>query len=478
MITLLAETPRDQEMIEKFQRAYENLRKIVDKLEEENRKLREQLDEYKKRHPSNIGEKNGKPYEIKPEIMPQPAEKKKPGQKKGHRGFFRKSPDSIDRVVRVPVHRCPNCSSRLSSVQEIRERIIEDIPVPKTIVTKYRIERRYCKHCRIMVESQVDDALPNARLSIRTMLVVMYLKIGMRMSEENVSETMKDLFGITVSEGEVSNILKSLSDAFSNRYDELLKTIRESQYRHMDSTSWRNDGKNENLWTFVTRGEAIFKIDGSNGHYVPLSVLGEHKGTDIHDRHSAFETLAKETGNDQQYCWSHIISDAKELKKFYGSDGNRILRSLRRVYHEAKQFHGHGTMEDVDNLYSKLVFLLDSDYEHTKSRKFVDNLLKRKKEWLFGFVVHKDVEPTNNRAERALRPSVMYRKTNGGTRSETGDRTYEKLASISYTSRLRKSNTVKDGPPEIKKWMGKKYMKKIEERLDRSMKRRGQASEH
>ena len=35
MIKLHADTPRDQEMIEKFQRAYENLRKIVDKLEDE-----------------------------------------------------------------------------------------------------------------------------------------------------------------------------------------------------------------------------------------------------------------------------------------------------------------------------------------------------------------------------------------------------------------------------------------------------------
>ena len=54
MIILAADTERDQEMIDKFQRAYENLRKIVDRLEDENRKLRQELNEYKKRHPSNI----------------------------------------------------------------------------------------------------------------------------------------------------------------------------------------------------------------------------------------------------------------------------------------------------------------------------------------------------------------------------------------------------------------------------------------
>ena len=71
MIKLLAETPRDQEMIEKFQRAFANLRKKQDervkKLEEEIRKLKEQIEEYKKRHPSSVGVKNDKAYEIKRE---------------------------------------------------------------------------------------------------------------------------------------------------------------------------------------------------------------------------------------------------------------------------------------------------------------------------------------------------------------------------------------------------------------------------
>jgi transposase len=361
-------------------------------------------------------------------------------------------------------------------VQEIRERVIEDIPVPKTVVTKYRIERRYCKSCKIMVESPVDDALPNARLSIRAMLVVAYLKIGMGMSGENVSDAMMNLFGVAISEGEVDNILKLLAEAFGDKYVDLLQAIRDATYRHMDSTSWRNDGKNENLWTFVTRGEAVFRISRSNGHDVPLEVLGEHGGTDIHDRHSAFETLASKTGNDQQYCWSHIICDAKELKKFHGNDGNRILRSLKRVYREAKAFKGHGTVDDVEKLHHRLVFLIDSDYDHRDCRSFVDNLLKRKKEWLFKFVTDPDVEPTNNRAERALRPSVMYRKRNGGTRSESGDRVYERIYSLHYTSKLKKSSILTDGPSEIKKWMDRNRRKKMEERLNRSGKTTGPAS--
>ena len=64
MIILAADSERDQEMLNKFQRAYENLRKIVDRLEDENKKLKDELNEYKKRHSSSLGVKNGKTYAI------------------------------------------------------------------------------------------------------------------------------------------------------------------------------------------------------------------------------------------------------------------------------------------------------------------------------------------------------------------------------------------------------------------------------
>ncbi len=67
MIYLTADTTRDQKIIDKFQRAYENLKKIVNKQNKKIRELEDQLNEYRKRHPSDMGEKNGRAYEIKGE---------------------------------------------------------------------------------------------------------------------------------------------------------------------------------------------------------------------------------------------------------------------------------------------------------------------------------------------------------------------------------------------------------------------------
>ena len=218
----------------------------------------------------------------------------------------------------------------------------------------------------------------------------------------------------------------------------------------MDSTSWRINGNPYNLWTFLTKSELIFAIRKSNGHEVPQEILADHNGTDIHDRHSAFETFASKSRNHQQYCWSHIICDGKELEEFYGEEGGRIKRALQTIFHEAKEYHGHGAMKDVEKLHHDLTFLLDSHYEHAGCRKFVKNLLKRKKEWLFQFVMNPHVEPTNNRAERGLRPSVIYRKVSGGSRTERGAEIYTRIYSIYYTSKLRGKNFITDTSSIIK----------------------------
>ncbi|EQD77407.1 hypothetical protein B1B_01081, partial [mine drainage metagenome] len=78
--------------------------------------------------------------------------------------------------------------------------------------------------------------------------------------------------------GEVLNILSQLSESLGPEYDKLLEQIRDAPSRHMDTTSWRVNGENHDLWTFVTKTEAIFRITKSNNHEVPLAVLGTIRG--------------------------------------------------------------------------------------------------------------------------------------------------------------------------------------------------------
>ncbi|MGP8338008.1 MAG: IS66 family transposase [Methanosarcinaceae archaeon] len=424
----------------------EGLRKENEKLKKELDKIKEKFEEYKKRHPKTTGVKHGKSYFFKSSTRSK--KQKKPGAKKGHKPHFRPMPEQIDETRQIPVVVCPICGGTdlSENVQEIRERTYEDIPINKPIVIQLEIERRYCRTCKKIIEAPVTCVLPGARISLRVMLIVTWFKIKLRMTEEAIPEVLYRLFRLKICEGEVIHILSQVAKAFAPYYEQLIQDIRNASSRHIDETTWRINGKNVYMWAFVTKWETVYKIAASRGHEVPLAVLGkEHNGVDVHDRFSAYKTLAKKTKNPQQDCWMHIISNAEELAKFYGEEGKHIHQVLKKTYKSAKAYDHKGTDEDIEKLFKDMANELNILYKSQRCHKFVVNLLKEKDN-LFEFVKNPYVEGTNNIAERAMRPPVVARKISAGNRSQKGAENYEILLSVTQTLHQREKNLVEHGP--------------------------------
>jgi len=431
---------------QKIRKDNDGLRKENEKLKKEFDKIKEKFEEYKKRHPKAAGVKHGKPYFFKSSTRSK--KQKKSGAKKGHKPHFRPMPEQIDEIRWIPVAICPLCGGTDLSekVQEIRGRTYEDIPVNKPIVTRLEIERRYCRTCKKIVEAPVTCVLPGARLSLRVMLIVTWFKIKLRMTEAAIPEVLYRLFGLKICEGEVIHILSQVAKAFGPYYEQLIQDIRNALVRYIDETTWRINGENVYLWAFVTKWEAVYKIAASRGHEVPLKVLGEkHNGVDVHDRFSAYKTLARKTKNSQQDCWTHIINNAKELAKFYGEEGKHIHQVLKKTYESAKAYDHKGTDEDIGELFQDMADELNIPYKSQHCHKFVVNLLKEKDN-LFEFVKNPYVDGTNNMAERAMRPPVVARKISGGNRSQKGSENYEILLSVTQTLHKKEKNLVEHGP--------------------------------
>lgn len=431
----------------------DQIKQYIQKLEQENRELREELkrlieefEEYKKRHPPNTGVKHGKPYFFK--STNRSKNPKRPGARKGHKPYFRPMPKHIDEVRRIPVVVCPECGgSRLSKrVQVVRTRTYEDIPVYEPVAIRLEIERRYCRTCKKLVEAPVPWVPPGARLSLRVMLIVAWFKIHLRMTEEAIPQVLKELFGLKICEGEVIHILDQVARAFGPFYQQLIQDIRKAQARNMDETNWRINGENAQLWAFVTKGETLYTIASCRSHKAPLKVIGKkHKGVDVHDRFSAYKTLARKTKNPQQYCWAHIIKNAEELAHFYGDEGKHILQVVKKTYASAKAYDHKGTNKDIEDLSKTMKDDLHRPYKSQHCHKFAVNLLDEKDN-LFEFVKNPYVDGTNNAAERALRPSVVARKISGGNRSMKGAKTYKVLLSVTQTLYQNGKNLVKHGP--------------------------------
>ena len=422
------------------------LEQRIRELEEKLQKITADFEEYKKRHPPNVGVKNGKPYAY---LSPnQSSTPKKPGAKPGHKPYFRPMPDHIDFVRRVSVSVCPECGgTHLSKkIQQIRTRIYEDLPINTPIAIQLEIERWYCRTCKKLVETPVTWVLPRAHFSLRIMLIVTWLKVHLRMTEEAIPVMLERLFGLKISEGEVIHILAQVARAFGPYYQQLIMDIRDAPARNIDETSWRINGGNANLWVFVTKGETLYKIASSRSHTVPLNVLGKkHNGVDIHDRFSAYTTLAEKTNNVQQDCWTHIIKNAEELAHFYGEEGTQILQVVKDTYAASKAYDHKGTDTDIENLFQTMANAFNRSYKSSHCHRFVINLLNEKDN-LFEFVRNPHVDGTNNRAERAIRPPVTARKISGGNRSEQGARNYEILLSVTQTLHQNGQNLIEHGP--------------------------------
>jgi len=91
--------------------------------------------------------------------------------------------------------------------------------------------------------------------------------------------------------------------------------------------------------------------------------------------------------------------------------------------------------------YARLCRLIDQYYDCPDEAGRLVRRLLGELDSFWVFLVQHGVEPTNNRAERALRFGVLWRKRSHGTASEKGNRWVERILSLKETCRLQAQST-------------------------------------
>ena len=418
----------------------ERLRQEKEQIASEKDRLEKEFNEFKAKHAVTVDNLK-KAMKIK-------ASKKKvanqAGAKVGHKGYARHIPERIDYVKAHNPKRCPHCKTKLGKTQEVRSRHITDIKLTgKVKTTRHDIHRKYCTKCKKIVEPEVPNALSHARFGLNLMLLIMYLRLGLRLPGNKVCEFLLTMYNLTISEGEIVHILKQLVVAFGDHYSYLEKMVKKAKVKHSDTTSWRINGRNYHAWVFVATGVVLYKIRKRNNHKVALALFGKksQKGNIlVVDRFSAFRTLAEKAGFLLHVCWSHLLKNSKDLAKNFGADGKYVHKKLKEIYSLATALDHKGLPEQVEALKAEIFLLTQRHYKSTTVRKFVNTLWKRDIESLFRFVTDPNIDPTNNISERELRHLVLIRKISNGSRSTRGAAATAMLLSVTQTLRMNKKN--------------------------------------
>src|SRR3989344_5648787 len=169
----------------------EEQKEEIERLKRENKKIKKEFEEFKAKQILAVSN-------LRKALKIKANSKKitKPlGAQKGHEGYARHIPKTINKIKELNIKRCPHCNTKLGETQEIRSRHVIDIKLTSKVkTTRFDIHRKYCPTCDRIVEPEVKQALPHARFGLNLMLLVMYLRLGLRLPRNKICEYFIDMF--------------------------------------------------------------------------------------------------------------------------------------------------------------------------------------------------------------------------------------------------------------------------------------------
>jgi transposase len=380
-----------------------------------------------------------------------PSGRKRGGQP-GHRGQTRTLMpiEDVDTVVPVKPQHCHRCQHPLvgDDPQPYRHQVTEGPPV-KPVVTEYQMHRLVCPACGASTRAPLPVGAPPGGFGPRVQAIVALCTGAYRLSKRTTQEVMEDLFGLPMSLGTIPHLEQATVQAVAAPVADAQAYVRAQPTAHLDETGWREGRMRAWLWVAVTAWVTVFVVRLSRGAKVAQELLGERFcGILITDRWSAYTWYPTRW---RQVCWAHLLRDFEAMME-RGGRSQAIGEALRE---QARQmFHWWHRVRDGTLTQAQFRVLM------RPIRRQVARLLKAGQtcgvpkteavcrevtklyDALWTFVRVEGVEPTNNAAERAIRPGVLWRKGSFGTQSADGSRFVEAMMTVVATLRQQHRNVL------------------------------------
>lgn len=376
---------------------------------------------------------------------------RKRGGQPGHKGMARTMvpPDQVDRMVDVKPTVCHGCGGHLEGedVHPARHQVAE-LPEIRLLVTEYRVHELVCPGCGARNVGALPEGVPTGVFGVRLLAVVGMLTGVYRISRRNVACLMLDLFGVEMGTGSVSACEKKLSHALATPVDEAREYVQAQAVVHADETGWREGHKKAWLWVAVSSLVTIFMIHAHRSQEAAKTLLGAFAGILVSDRYNAYNPweLCR-----RQVCWAHLRRDFKAMSERSGEGGvigQGLFGASHRLFEKWHRFREgllaetvfREEMVGIQNEVERLLTQGAACVDKKVSGQCAKILAVAPALWTFAWVP--GVEPTNNAAERAVRPAVLWRKGCFGTDSPAGSRFAERILTVSATCRQQKRSVI------------------------------------
>ena len=369
---------------------------------------------------------------------------RKPGGQPGHKGHRRDllPPERVTRTVECFPDACRGCGKALRHRPDPSPHLhqVVDIPPVAPDVTEFRQHRVTCA-CGVTTCGALPSGTPTGMLGPRLLALVAILTASCHVSRRKVQALLRDVLGIDISLGALSESEAVVADAVAAPVEEARQHAIAATVKHADGTTWYRKHLFRALWVLATKAVAVFGLFDSGTAEALQAWMGAH-GTLISDRGSQlrFWDMAQ-----RQLCWAHLIRKYAWYAEQPGEAGEFGLALLTYSQHLLHEWHrvrdkhlSRSTfVKKARVLRGTIEVLLRAGTRLPAIGGSCAHILEHR-EALWHFVTHEGVEPTNNHAEQELRGFVLWRKSSLGSQSARGDRFAANLKSVVHTCRKQK----------------------------------------
>lgn len=383
---------------------------------------------------------------------------RKPGGQNGHAGKNRPlvPPESVDRIVEHKPEQCERCTQRFAN--DVPATLVEthqlwEIPPVKPVIEEHRFFACPCPcgHCtRARVPQWIYSGCGEQAQALMT-----YLTASARLARRTVKQLFEELFSFPIALGTIQNRLEDSSAILAPTVAELEQALPQQDGLNIDETSYPHNRSLAWLWAFVASHFAVFIINPARSSKVLRQLLGiQFAGIITCDRFSAYIKYQKDRlAGLLQFCWAHILRDIKALnfaadvlsKRPFALLARRHVGAIFGFWHAFKQgkISRQVLIDKTRRPINRLRTLCEGNLSNpTKTVRTLCTSLLKHWPWLFTFLAHEGVEPTNNEAERRLRPGVQTRKISYCTRSHQGQLLRARLLTITASCHMQGRNSL------------------------------------
>jgi transposase len=377
---------------------------------------------------------------------------RRPGAQPGHDAQTRALVPTaeVEAVVVLKPPRCRRCRTRLhGSDPHPRRHQVTELPPIRPTITEYQLHTLPCAQCGVATSAAWPAGVPRGVLGPRLVALVAVCTGVYHLSKRTTAGLLADLFRVPVAVGTITACEQAVSASVAAPVAAAQAYVQQpAAVVHADETGWREGRQRAWLWVAVTTLVTVFLIHRRRSAAAARQLLGASTAILVSDRWSAYAWWPL---TRRQLCWAHLVREFVAFTERGGAAaalGRALLRDTQRMFADWHRVRD-GTWTRAR--FQKAMHPRRARVErrlragarcgHAPTAATCRELLGLAPA-LWTFVDVPGVEPTNNAAERALRPAVLWRKGCWGTHSAEGSRFVERILTVATTLKQQHRNIV------------------------------------